>query len=209
MLKNVKRLRDDMRATGWIITAFPFSYNGIKYVVLFEDFKPTDEENKYMIARLTFIDESDLSRTLECLANSVRLKYDGTLSEFRNYFGIKFTENAGDIFEQFQNYLGRFIPDKWTKPNALAQKIMVRRLDKAKPDAIYCYDARHNGVKLSGEPMQRTEYNDNKTRLLRPYLYKMLGQDSNISFYYSDKPEDERSDAEILAVFSGRDGLRS
>ena len=78
---NLRHLIDDMKANLRVITAFDFSYKDIS--------KQPDEEKpkkyKYYIAKLTFIDYNDESRTLTVLANT---KYfDGvSTAQFRAFF---------------------------------------------------------------------------------------------------------------------------
>ena len=52
--------------------------------------------------------------------------------------------------------------------------------------------------------LKRSVYNDNKTRLLRGPLYQKLGKDPTISFCYSNDPEKELSDEQIITNWSKR-----
>lgn len=53
----------------------------------------------------------------------------------------------------------------------------------------------------NGELGKRTPFNDNKTRLYRPSIYELLSEDgivdSNLNFWYSPNPDDEKTDKEI------------
>lgn len=77
--------------------------------------------------------------------------------------------------------------------------ISLSKSDGEDVNKIYCFKVKRNPLKSNNTLGQRTPYNDNKTRLLRPTLYEKLGKETNISFCYSKNPEDEKSDDEILA----------
>lgn len=77
---------------------------------------------------------------------------------------------------------------------------MVRSLSKSDsedPNKIYC-----NKVRRNRDGGQRSEFNSDKTRLLRPMLFREFCNDKSISFcYYADK-EMENDDATIIRNFS-------
>lgn len=79
--------------------------------------------------------------------------------------------------------------------------------DAEKPNKIYCYKVRRNPNRLDGEPGQRSIFNDNKTRLLRPELYQKLYRDNTLSFCYSDDPQDEKSDEDIITNWTKRHSI--
>ena len=52
----------------------------------------------------------------------------------------------------------------------------------------------------------RSLENSNKAFTLRRTLYNKFKDDKNLSFFFSDKPADEKTDAEIIYQFSKRNG---
>ena len=52
--------------------------------------------------------------------------------------------------------------------------------------------------------VNRTQFNDNKTKILRPNLYLKFKEELAISFCYSNEKNDEKTDEEILLNFSKR-----
>lgn len=68
---------------------------------------------------------------------------------------------------------------------------MIRLLggsDSENPDKIYCYAVKRNSKQKDGILEERTPFNDNKTKIIRPSLYERLGDDNNLSFCYSINP---------------------
>ncbi|WP_374041689.1 DUF6037 family protein [uncultured Sneathia sp.] len=41
-------------------------------------------------------------------------------------------------------------------------------------------------------------------RILRPFLYEKYKKDTNLSFFFSPNPEDEKSDGEIISIVASR-----
>ncbi len=126
-----------------------------------------------------------------------------TAQELREYFGIEWSENLGDILRQFNENFARFIPDQVNPSKKEVLKVaMVKSLsesDSQDPSKIYCYSVRRNP-----NDGKRSIFNDNKSRLLRPDLYFKFKDDRTVSFYYSSDSEIEKSDAEIINNFSQR-----
>ena len=80
----------------------------------------------------------------------------------------------------------------------------LSKKDSEDPNKVYCFAVKRNPAmkdSLTGELKQRKRsvYNDNKTRMLRPSLYKRLGKDHTISFCYSDDPSKDYTDEEIIS----------
>ena len=143
--------------------------------------------------------ETDLTDLLEVEANSNRLLIDA--KKLREYFGIEYSNNLGDIINQFSNQLGDSIPTN-IKMNIsdIEKQAMVRSLsisDSEDPEKIYCTMVRRNP-----EGKKRSEFNSDKTKLLRCKLFKYFKDDESISFCYSKEPERENDDATILKNFS-------
>ncbi|MBO1913728.1 hypothetical protein J4G37_54055, partial [Microvirga sp. 3-52] len=118
------------------------------------------------------------------------------------YFNIEYTENIGNILRQFNQQLSTFIPSKVIETKSNIQKeAMVRSLnqsDAENPNKQYCYAVRRNPIKADGTLGQRSLYNDNKTRLLRPELYQKLNVDKNLSFCFSVDLNEEKTNENII-----------
>ncbi len=200
VLENLKSLKDDMVNKDWTITSFLFKYKNIEYIVLVKRFVNNEiRKDKYALVKLHFMKSDDLSYELELEANSSKLIVDAKI--LREYFGIAYSENLGDILRQFTTRLGNSIPitvpDEVTEIEKTAMVKSLSRSDSEDPNKIYC-----NGVKRNSNGRHRTPYNSDKTKLLRPGLYKHFSNELNISFCYFTDPAKENNDETILKNFS-------
>ena len=196
LLENLRQLKEDMRNKGWTICSFLFKYKKIEYIVLVKRFVGTEKRiDKYALVKLHFMKANNL----QVEANVKKLIVDP--KKLREYFGIEYRENLGNILQQFTENLGRVIPTKMSENSSKMEKsAMVRSLSKSDsedPNKIYC-----NKVRRNRDGGQRSEFNSDKTRLLRPMLFREFCNDKSISFcYYADK-EMENDDATIIRNFS-------
>lgn len=121
--------------------------------------------------------------------------------KLREYFGIEYTDNLGDILQQFTERLGSAIPKEMPDYISDIERIaMVHSLsisDSEDSNKIYC-----NKVKRNPNGGQRSEFNADKTKLLRAALFEYFRNESNVSFCYYDDPTMENDDATILHNFS-------
>lgn len=205
-LSNLKKLKFDMELNGWIIESFNFHFKEINYIVLVVLYTKDESKPKYAIAKLVFYKQNTLHETLSCPANSNGLMLSA--KELREFFSISYSENLGDILHQFAVTLGNFIPcsvkSKHSKQEKELMVSSLSRMDKEDESKIYCYAVKRNPIKinsLTGESKQclRSEYNDNKTRLLRQTLYEKLGLDNTISFCYSADSSLDYNDNVIIS----------
>ena len=200
LLENLRQLKEDIRNKGWTICSFLFKYKKIEYIVLVKRFVGTEKRiDKYALVKLHFMKANNLSDELQVEANVKKLIVDP--KKLREYFGIEYRENLGNILQQFTENLGRVIPTKMSENSSKMEKsAMVRSLSKSDsedPNKIYC-----NKVRRNRDGGQRSEFNSDKTRLLRPMLFREFCNDKSISFcYYADK-EMENDDATIIRNFS-------
>lgn len=65
-------------------------------------------KNEYALVELQFMKSNNLDEQLISEVNSRRILKDAR--EVREYFGIEFSKNMGNIMGQFCNNLGKFIP---------------------------------------------------------------------------------------------------
>ena len=200
MLKNLKLLKDEMKNKGWTICSFIFSYKNTRYIVLVKRFVGNEIRNdKYALVKLQFMKESDLNDSLEIEANSNKLIADAQM--LREYFGINYSNNIGDILKQFTLQFGNSIPTEVKDTiSELEKKAMVHSLslsDSEDPEKIYCTKVRRNP-----QGHKRSEVNTDKTKLLRRSLFEHFKDDDSISFCYSKEKNDEKDDVTILKNFS-------
>lgn len=206
-MTNILALLNDLRTNQWHITAFQFTYKEIPYIVLFEDIANLQLVAGEYVALLTFIDRTDGTRILQTKANEFH--FSAKAKEFREYFGIQYAPNLGDIFKQFYAYFGNFIPEvrvqNFDAETQLAVVNKLSRNDHENVNNLCCYAAKRNGV-YNGVQHHRTPFNSDKTKLLRENLFNMLGNDDTISFCYRE--ENPLDDTEICAQFAQRYGIR-
>lgn len=200
MLGNLKLLKEDMENKGWTICTFTFRYKSIDYIVLVKRFVGGEKRiDRYALVKLEFMKETNLDDPLIVEANSRKLIIDA--KRLREYFGIEYAPNLGNILQQFTERLGGCIPTEIKlQPSALEKQAMVRSLnrsDSEDPNKIYC-----TGVKRNPVGKNRSEFNADKTKLLRKSLFEYYKDDFSISFCYSTDSTKENDDATILKNFS-------
>lgn len=202
IFENFKLLKDDMIKEGWIIEAFNFEYKNTKYIVLTKLNLP--KVDNYELLKIEIIKENDFENSITIPLNvNGFLKNYFDIKTFRKFFNIEYSENLGNIVNQFIVHFSSYIPNKVTlsKSNTLKKAIVnsLSKSDSQDPNKIYCYNVvRH----LNNE--NRSVFNDNKAKLLRPELYEKLKDEPKISFCFSTKIEKHKSDSEILLNFSQR-----
>ena len=208
VLNNIGALKQNLRENGWHMTAFLFNYKRIQYDVLFEDLDNIARKNEYASVKLTFIDINEPERTYSIEANQARMFFEP--KSFREYFGIEYSTNLGDIFRQFFDYFVSFVPSEPPTLNARQNYEIDRALaknDNRDPNAIYCYDARRLGIK-NGKQMERSLFISNLTKRRKPKLYEYFENEPTVTFYYSPNREDELSDTEIITKFTLRESQK-
>ncbi|MBC3618738.1 hypothetical protein H8R01_15830 [Vibrio metschnikovii] len=205
VLENLRVLKKDMESNGWVIDAFPFRFKAVDYIVLVKLYDENDAKRpEYALLELEFLKKNDISDNLVAPANTMRLLI--TPQELRTYFGIEWSENLRDILSQFYEYLSGFIPLSVglhrTKEIDVAMVESLSKSDSEDPRKVYCFSAKRNP-----NDGNRSPYNDNKTRILRPILYSKLSGDPQVSFNYSLEESKKKSDSEIISNFSSNHKL--
>ena len=200
ILENLRMLKKDMENNGWVIDAFPFTFKAIDYIVLVKLYDENDANRpEYALLELEFLKKNNISDNLVAPANTTKLLI--TAQAVRAYFGIEWSQNLRDILSQFYEYLSGFIPLSVglhrSREVDIAMVESLSKSDSQDPRKIYCFSAKRNSNERN-----RTQYNDNKTRILRPILYSKLSGDSKVSFNYSLEESKEKSDSEIISNFS-------
>lgn len=200
MLSKFKQLKEDMEKNDWTITSFLFTYKSIKYVVLVKRFiDNVKKRDPYALVKLDFFKANDLSCTLSAEGNSKKILIDART--LREYFGIEYSENLGDILMQFSKRFGEFIPVSVPLQfSELEVGLIIKSLSKGDsedPNKVFCYKVRRNP-----KGQMRSLYNADKTKILRLPLFNYFKDDKSISFCYSTEKKDENDDATILYNFS-------
>lgn len=202
MLKNLKLLKDNMRNRDWTICSFIFTYKNINYIVLVKRFIEKEKRiDQFALVRLQFMKENNLNDCLSVEANSNSLITDA--KTLREYFGIEYSNNLGDILKQFSEKLGNAIPININDQiSDIEKQAMIRSLsisDSEDPSKIYCTKVRRNP-----KGQKRSEFNADKTKLLRKKLFEYFKKDESISFCYSTEPLSENDDTTIIKNFSNQ-----
>ena len=210
VINNIGLLLNDLRNNNWHMTAFDFTYKEKNYDVLFEDNDNIEERrNPYASVLLTFIDIDDPERIYSVEANQVKMFFKP--KQFRKYFGIAYSENLGNIFEQFFNYFLTFVPDAVPEQLCERQNNTIDHTLASRgghnPNAIYCDDARRLGER-DGEQLHRSTFIANLTQRRRPDLFQHFEREDTVTFYYSPNEDDELSTIEIINRFIARENSR-
>ena len=97
-----------------------------------------------------------------------------------------------------------FIPDKkHEEKQGLIQQLQGSRCEGNNTNSIYYYDVRRNG-ETDGRKNTRSRENSNKAFTLRRSLYEKCKEDKNLSFFFSDELNDEKTDEEIIKQVAAR-----
>ena len=100
-LSNLALLKEDMVVKDWTIASFSFTYKSIKYVVLVRRFvSPVKRKCQYALVQLEFMHYNNINNNYMVEANINQLLDDA--KSIREYFGIKYRQNLGDLMKQFE-----------------------------------------------------------------------------------------------------------
>ena len=193
-MPHIKELLKSMRDKDWYITAFPFSFREKNYVVVFEDLRELGLGTQYYAVNLTFLDKDNPLHVLETYANSYSFQVNDI--ELRTFFGIK--NSNGNFLWNLYHAFNLAVPPSFTAISKEYKNIVLKTISKRDNDEGFCcFAVRRNGKRKNGEEIFRSGKNTAKTKLLRPSLYDLLGNERKISFCY--RAENELTDAEIIA----------
>lgn len=200
VFENFKLLKKDMEKNGWVIEAFPFIYKDNNFIVLVQLYLVGEARPKYNLLKIEFIKNNDINESIMYAVNSNGF-IDLNIREFREFFNIEYSPTQlKKIINQFQIYFSTYIPTELSSNKSeTIERLIVSSLSKSDsedPNKIYCYTVTRQG--------NRSPYNDNKTKILRPNLYLKFKEDATISFCYKKNKIEEKSDEEILLKFAQR-----
>ena len=172
-LCNLKALRDAMRKQGWVVTCFDFTYKKQGYYVTVTDYINSPKPDGFALVDLCFMRKTDITDSLSVPANQGGLMVEA--QTLREFFGIEWAENLGDILHQFTEQFGKWIPVEIEDLSEGQKKAVVRQLGISDtsdhPDKIYCIDVRRTGTRADGSLKERSSFNSQKSEFLRPELY--------------------------------------
>ena len=201
---NLPKLLNSMRTKGWVIDSFLFNYNNHRYIVILKTYSEAERKpSKFAKVKLEFIKADEVDTSIYAYADFYDVHFK-TVKEFCDFFNIHNQGIGRDIFNDFSNIFARCIPEeKVVEKDERLRQIQGGRCEGNNPNAIYCYDVQRNG-RNNGRNNTRSIENSNKAETLRPTLYNKYKDDTNLSFYFSTKPEDERTDEEIFNLVASR-----
>lgn len=192
-MNNLKLLKEDMESKDHLIYLFPFKFEKTEYTVYIK--RLTSEEKKlkkgleYYSVLLLFTKVNDPTQTFTTYANSTSFKR--SMKDIREYFSIAYHTDFKLMFKTLYNAFGKSIPQSINKTPTESQKEDMARalyINTEHENYIYCMSIQHNAP-----GRYRTEENGEKTKLLRPELYRKYSADPKISFVYSPDPVDNNS----------------
>ena len=169
-LQNLHLLKADMEKKGWMIDSFKFRYKKISYIVLVILFAPDEPRDKYALVQLDFLNSANFKHHLLVSANAGGIMLSA--EELRRFFGIRYSENLGDILQQFTELLGFHVPEKVsTSKSKIDKQVIAYKMSQTgceEPDKIYCYTVKRNPVIIDAKTgakkqAKRTPENDIKT----------------------------------------------
>ena len=205
--QNLPELLNDMNRLGWIIDSFPFEYNGKQTIVILTLYTLNERKpSEYAQVKLEFISQDDANHSIKAYADFYEVHFN-SVREFFDFFDINRLDGNRfrEIFINFSECFARVIPmQKVSNKPLLERELIGRRAEGNNPNAIYCFDVRRNGRRSDGTPNSRSIENSNKAEMLRPELYHRYRHDPNLSFFFSDNPNEERTDEEIINLVAIR-----
>ena len=205
--QNLPELLNDMNRLGWIIDSFPFEYNGKQTIVILTLYTLNERKpSEYAQVKLEFISQDDANHSIKAYADFYEVHFN-SVREFFDFFDINRLDGNRfrEIFINFSECFARVIPmQKVINKPLLERELIGRRAEGNNPNAIYCFDVRRNGRRSDGTPNSRSIENSNKAEMLRPELYHRYRHDPNLSFFFSDNLNEERTDEEIINLVAIR-----
>ena len=198
-------LLSDMEKKNWVIDAFQFTYNTIPCYCLLELYDKNEKKpSKNAKLKLEFIRQYNPDKSIKAYADFQEVKFK-SVSEFCNFFNIKGNGNYRDLFINFADFFSTVLPKEITKNKPRTEeRLIARRLEPDNPNAIYCYDVRRNGHDSMGNNNIRSTKNSQKAEMFCPKLYEKFKSDTNLSFFFSDNPDEEVDLEKMLRRFSER-----
>lgn len=193
-----------------MVTCFDFTYKQRGYYVTVTDYVNSPKPDDFALVHLCFMRKTDITDSLSVPANRNGIIVDP--QTLREFFGIEWANNVGDLLRQFTEQFGKWIPVEIEDLSDGQKRAVVRQLGISDasddPDKIYCIDVRRTGTRADGSLKERSSFNSQKSEFLRPELYAKFKDDLNLSFYYSIDPSAEKADGQIIASVAARESTQ-
>ena len=193
-----------------MVTCFDFTYKQRGYYVTVTDYINSPKPDAFALVHLCFMRKTDITDSLSVPANRNGIIVDP--QTLREFFGIEWANNVGDLLRQFTEQFGKWIPVEIEDLSDGQKRAVVRQLGISDasddPDKIYCIDVRRTGTRADGSLKERSSFNSQKSEFLRPELYAKFKDDLNLSFYYSIDPSAEKTDGQIIASVAARESTQ-
>lgn len=202
--KNLPSLLNDMKAKKYIIDSFPFQYKGENYIVILTIYKEKERKpKKFSQAKVEFVKLDNPTESVTGWVDFFEVSFNSK-DEFCEFFGIVKGDANRNLFVDFSEIFSDFIPvQKIIKKTGIERLILGGRAEGGNPNAIYCFDVRRNGV-TNGVNNERSVENSNKAETLCKDIYDRYKVDKNLSFFFSDNPDDERDLTQIMKLVASR-----
>lgn len=205
LFENLPLLLKDMEYKKWHIDSFIFRYKEQEYYVILILYRDNEKKpSEYAKAKVEFIKKNNIHMSIIGYIDFYNVHFH-SVTDFCKFFHVQIGSANRDLFKDFSKCFAGFIPvEKKLEKSNIERRLMGSRAEGNNPMAIYCYDVRRNGRRENGILNQRSIENSNKAQVLRPELYEHYCEDMNLSFFFSDKAEDEKSDEDIIRIFASR-----
>lgn len=205
--ENLKTYISAMKVEKRTFSGFEFRFKTSVYIGVLSITENDLKENKYAIAKI-FIYKNNLTNSLIVYPTWKDMSISPNIAAFYSFFEIDTAYNGNHFKELkkiFMSNVDSFVPSKFQHTlNRDVEELVVNTIvanDPKDPNKRYCTGIKLNGLKSDGKRKQRTDYNDEKSRFIKPELYEIVGNHKEISFNYSKNIEDKNDDPEILHRF--------
>ena len=122
-----------------MVTCFDFTYKQRGYYVTVTDYINSPKPDGFALVDLCFMRKTDITDSLSVPANQGGLMVEA--QTLREFFGIEWAENLGDILHQFTEQFGKWIPVEIEDLSEGQKRAVVRQLGISdtsdEPDKIY------------------------------------------------------------------------
>lgn len=197
-----------MKENGRTLSGFNFVYNKHDCVAVLSTAEQDLRKDREAICMLKVFKDGNLEECFECFCRTRWLNIPNPIDLYRFFEIDRSTSKENHFKDLIKSLLGAMEERISAKFKNTVKKDVDRAIlkvietDPTDPNKKYCFAVKVNGLSKTGSQIYRSDYNDEKTRRLRPDLYKIFGIHKDISFSYSDDPNKTRTDWEILHNFN-------
>ena len=152
---NLVSLLRDMKRKGWVVDSFPFSYNGVNTIVVLTLYKDGEKKpTPHKVAKVCFVLRSDARVDLSGTVDFWNVSFNSK-EAFCDFWHIQNRNLGRHLFDDFSCYFATFIPREKVvfKQDAVERRVLGGRTEGNALSAIYCYDVRRNGKRVSIQPL--------------------------------------------------------